>query len=99
VITFKYRLHPSAQDDYESSVSWYLKRSLKAATNFVNDIDRALAHICSDPKQNRNEYKNYYELSIHKYPFTIIYTVEEDLQTVIIVAIYHHKRKPGNKYR
>ena len=72
-MAYKYRLIPLAQEEYESSVSWYLKRSLAAAANFVNAIDKALGLICDDPRRYRNEYKNYYECNIHKYPFTIVY--------------------------
>lgn len=71
-MSYHYKLHPTAQEDYESSVSWYLKRSLKAASNFVETVENAFDYICDDPKRNRNEYKHYYELSLHKYPFTIV---------------------------
>jgi plasmid stabilization system protein ParE len=98
-MSYKYKLHPTAQEEYESSVSWYLKRSLKAASNFVTIVDKAILTICDDPKRHRNEYKNYYEFTLHKYPFTIVYTLEESQRYVIIIAIYHQKREPGNKYR
>jgi plasmid stabilization system protein ParE len=99
MMAFQYRLHPLAQEEYESSVSWYLKRSVRAATNFVNAIDKGLASICNDPKRYRNEYKNYYEFNTQKYPFTIVYTIEESLHIVLIIAVYHQKRQPENKYR
>lgn len=96
---FKYKFHPVAQEEYESSVSWYLIRSLKAASNFVKAVDKGLGNICADPKRHRNEYKNYYEYTIQKYPFTITYVIEESQQLVVIIAIYHQKREPGKKYR
>lgn len=98
-MAFIYRLHPSAQEDYELSVSWYLKRSLVAANNFVDAVDKTLEIICKEPAMHRNVYKNYRELNVRKYPFTIVYTIEENSQRVIIIAIYHHKRQPENKYR
>jgi ParE toxin of type II toxin-antitoxin system, parDE len=79
-MAFKYKLIPAAQEEYGSSVSWYLKRSLKAATNFVNAVDKGFLAICSDPKRHRNEYKNYYEFNVQKYPFTIIYAIDGNLQ-------------------
>ena len=98
-MAYKYKLHPEAQEKYESSVSWYLKRSLKAASNFVKVVDKGFVKICNDPKRFRNEYKHYYEFTIHRYPFTIVYTIEESRQLIMIVAIYHQKREPANKYR
>src|SRR5580698_9731495 len=98
-MAFRYKLIPAAQEEYESSVSWYLKRSLKAATNFVDAIDKGFLTICNDPKRNRNEYKDYYHFNVQKYPFTIVYAIDENLQLIIVVAVYHQKRQPGEKYR
>lgn len=60
------------------SVRWYLDRSEVAATNFIMAVDTALQLICENPKRWRNRYKNYYELSLKKYPFTIIYIIKAD---------------------
>jgi plasmid stabilization system protein ParE len=98
-LAWQYKFHPAAQEDYESSVSWYLKRSLKAATNFVDTVENGLSFICADPKICRNTYKNYHELTLPKYPCTIVFTMEESQQMVIIIAIYHQKRNPDKKYR
>lgn len=68
-MTYRYKLHPLAQEEYESSVSWYIKRSLKTASNFVKTIDEAFVKIYNDPKRNRNEYSHYFEFTVQKYPF------------------------------
>ncbi len=96
---YQYKFHPAAQEEYESSVSWYLSRSSTAASNFVISVDGGLLNICNDPKKYRNEYKNYYEFILYKYPYTVIYTIEEHQNLIIIIAIYHQKRQPHNKYR
>jgi plasmid stabilization system protein ParE len=70
-VAFQYKLHPEAQKEYESSVSWYLERSLKAAKDFVHAVDTGLVEICNNPNRYRNEYKNYRELSIRKYPLLL----------------------------
>lgn len=47
----------------------------------------------------RIKFKNYHEIRLRKYPFTIIYFIEEDEQLIIISAIYYNKRNPKKKYR
>lgn len=91
--------HPAAQKEYTDSIEWYLERSIKAASNFIKSIDKSFASLREDPKRNRNVYKHYFQYILLKYPFTIIYTVEEEQQVVVIIAIYHQKRTPENKYR
>jgi plasmid stabilization system protein ParE len=57
---YRYKLHPVAQEEYETSVSWYLKRSLKAATGFVNAVEKGFGSICNNPRKYINKYKHYY---------------------------------------
>lgn len=97
-MSFQYQLHELAQEDYEASVIWYMERSLKAAENFVAAVDDALLLICTNPKRWHNKYKNYYELGLKKYPFKVIYTIDEANQMITVVAIYHKKRNPRKKY-
>jgi plasmid stabilization system protein ParE len=96
---YKYILHEHAQKDYEGSIKWYLKRSSQAADNFIKAVDNTLKLICEDPTRWRNTYKNFHELGLRKFPFTIIYEIDLQNELVIVSAIYHHKRNPRKKYR
>ena len=96
---YKYILHEYAQKDYEDSIKWYLKRSSQAADNFIKSVDITLKLICDNPTRWRNTYKNFHELSLRKFPFTIIYEIEFQNELVIVSAIYHDKRSPRKKYR
>ena len=95
---YQYSFLPEAQQEYEQSLIWYLERSTKAAENFVLGVNQTLELICKHPLRWRNFYKNYYELSVRKYPFSIIYSIEKEKSLIIITAIFHHKRNPKKKY-
>lgn len=98
-MTYTYILHNHAQKDYEQSLEWYMERSVDAAEKFVQAIDNTLQLVCDNPFRWRNKYKNFHEITLKKYPFTIIYTIEEDKLLIVISSIYHHKRNPKGKYR
>ena len=98
-MSYAYILHKHAQQDYEQSLEWYMERSVEAAEKFVVAIDNALQLICDNPTRWRNKYKNFHEISLKKYPFTIIYTIEESKSLVVVSSIYHHKRNSKGKYR
>ncbi len=98
-MSYHYIFHPAAQQDYEDALRWYTERSMQAAENFIVAIDYALSLICEHPARWRNEYKKYYELGVKKYPYTIIYTIEENRRLVVVSSIYHHKRNTRKKYR
>jgi plasmid stabilization system protein ParE len=90
---------PIASDEYLDAIKWYEDRSLSAAKNFIRSVDEKLDRISDKPRQYKNLFKNYFEVSVRRYPYTIVYIIEDDLNRVVIVAIYHHRRKPLNKYR
>ncbi len=98
-MTYIYKFYEEAQKEYELSVFWYSEKSLTAAKEFVNAVEKALKLICSNPKLWRNEYKHYYEYNLKKYPFTIIYFIEDSDSSVIVSAVFHQKRDPKKKYR
>lgn len=90
---------PVALAQYEEAVLWYRDQSEVAAENLIAEIEHQIKVICSDPFRYRNTYKHFRETSLKKFPYCIVYLVDEDARTVIISSVYHHKRNPKKKYR
>ena len=97
-MSFIYFLHYKAQQEYETAIKWYLKRSLSAAEGFVEVVDFALGQACSHPTRWRNTYKHYYELGLKKYPYVIIYSIESEINAIAVWKFYQKKRDPKKKY-
>ncbi|MBK8522602.1 MAG: type II toxin-antitoxin system RelE/ParE family toxin [Ferruginibacter sp.] len=97
-MAFKYILLEGAQIDYEESLQWYTVRSGTAAVNFIKAMEAAMNLICANPKRWRNKYKNYHELGLRKYPFSIIYIIDAEKELVIVTSVYHHRRTPKKRY-
>ena len=95
---YSYDFHIKAQEEYEESVKWYKIRSIKAAEGFVSAVENTLTLICQNPGRWRNEYKSLHELGVKKYPFVIIYTINHELEHVLIVSVFHGKRSPRRRY-
>ena len=90
---------PAALQEYKEAVGWYLGRSETAADNFIREVKEKIAVICDDPMRYRNTYKNFRETSLKKYPYAIVYLVDEPRKTIMVSSVYHHKRNPRRKYR
>ena len=86
-MAYLYQLLEAAQKEYEDSVFWYIERSSTAAENFIIAINHTLQLICTNPKRWQNKYKNFYELGVEKYPFNVIYTIDDLNQIVTVIAI------------
>jgi plasmid stabilization system protein ParE len=96
---FDFFIMEEAQQDIEESVVWYNEKSQWAADNFLIEIDNALQKICKNPTCGINKYKNYYDFRLKKYPFTIIYYIDNEKCIIIVSAVFYHKRNPEKRYR
>lgn len=90
---------PAGFQEYESAVKWYLERSLNAADNFTKEMNEKIDAICSDPFRFQATYELFREASLKKYPYSIVFIVDDSRRIVIITSVYHHKRDPKRKYK
>lgn len=98
-MNYKHFYEPLALSEYKETLRWYDERSKTAAENFVKEIKEKIKSICIDPLRYRNVYKYFRETSLKKYPFYIIYFIDESKKIVVISSVYHHKRNPKRKYK
>ncbi len=95
---YQYVFDPLASKEYEDAFLWYEKQSTVAADNFIVAVHNSITLICSAPHRHRNLYRSFREVTLRRYPFNLIYYVDDVNQLVVIVSVYHHKRDPLRKY-
>jgi len=98
-MTYTHIFEPNAAKEYEEALTWYEERSILAADNFIIAVQQGIKQACADPFRYRNPYNNLREITLRKYPFNLIYYVNEIKMEVVIVSVFHHKRNPKNKYK
>ena len=96
---YNYILEPKAQEEYETAIDWYSDKSELITLNFIESVDKTLELICSQPYQFKSLYKNFHEASTKKFPFAIIYTIEEKIKRIAVISMFHHKRNPTKRYK
>ena len=97
-MTYSHIFDSVAAKEYEEAFKWYEERSFFAADNFLLAVENAIHLICANPHRYRNTYKSLRELTVKKYPFNLVYFIDENKKLIIIVSLYHHKRNPKTKY-
>jgi mRNA-degrading endonuclease RelE of RelBE toxin-antitoxin system len=96
---YKIGFRKRALKEYLDAAEWYKERSLQASENFISIIEEALQEIKSNPDHFQKIYKNFRQIKAKKYPFSIVYFIDEKTQTVIVTTYFHHKRNPKNKFK
>lgn len=95
---YKISYQPIALEEYEEAVLWYRQKSEQAAENFVLAVESQLDILRKAPDRYRKTYRDFREAPIKKYPYCIVYLVDDMDRSVIISSIYHYKRNPAGKF-
>ncbi len=89
---------PVALIEYKDAVVWYKERSAKSAENFVGQVKEKIDKICHSPLRYPRTYKHFRETSLRKYPYFLVYFIDENKKMIIITSVFHQKRNPKKKY-
>ncbi len=89
---------PKAIEEIENSLGWYLEKSIPAAEGFKAELEEVIDVVCRDPHVWPSYEFGIREVLMNRYPFTVIYSIFEETQTVVIISVFHHSRHPKGKY-
>jgi plasmid stabilization system protein ParE len=90
--TRRVRYHQGATEDVKSATAWYLGHSPKAASDFVEEIERAVNTILEAPKRWPMGESNARRFLLWRFPFSVIYSEQEG--GIVIWAVAHNSRQP-----
>ena len=90
----KYRVivRPEAEDDLREAYSWYEGKRTGLGYDFLLQVDAALNFITRNPTIHAIEYKGTRKHLIKRFPYKIIYLVENE--RIIVLAVIHGRRSP-----
>jgi plasmid stabilization system protein ParE len=92
------KIHPDALAEAESSVTWYRNRSPRAASSFLEDLERSIEIIVEAPQRWPLDEDGFRQYQLRRFPFVFFYRDTPDV--VEIIAVAHARRNPGYwKYR
>ena len=83
-------ISPCAEDDLNEIFSWYEDCRIGLGYNFLLQIDAGLNFIKRNPEIHPVEYNGVRKHLIKRFPYKIIYFIEEE--KIIVLAVLHGKR-------
>jgi len=95
---YKHYFDPIATSEYKDAVEWYGERSISSMENFINSVEKKIEALCKTPTLYKVTYKNHREVSLKKFPYSIVFIIDKKSKLIAITSIYHHKRNPRRKY-
>jgi plasmid stabilization system protein ParE len=93
VTSYEVVISAAAEGDIEASFLWYRERNVLIADGFRAEVFDAIDTIAESPLSwPADEERNRHRV-LHRFPYSVFYEVVE--HTVTILAVAHHRRKPG----
>ena len=88
------RVHhlPEAEEEILQAVNWYYDQEHTLAADFYREFKKAEAAIESFPEFWPPLAGGYRRKPLNRYPYGLIYRLEDDL--ILVVALAHASRKP-----
>jgi toxin ParE1/3/4 len=87
-----------AQKEIENAIDFYSLYSNDAPKNFIFLLKEAYNTLETNPF-NRVRYKNIRSLKIKKFPYSLYFILDEEINTVSILSCFHDKRNPNKRPR
>ncbi|MBN2625362.1 MAG: type II toxin-antitoxin system RelE/ParE family toxin [Spirochaetales bacterium] len=81
-----------AQNEIRDAIQWYRSKALYLDREFLNCLDNGFSMIKRNPLMFPIVHKNYRRILIRRFPYQIIYTLQES--TILVLAVFHAKRNP-----
>jgi len=84
---------PLAEEDVREAFLWYFERSPLAADAFRSEVFAAIDKLAEDPTMWPSDGDGVHYYILRRFPYTVHY--EFDASTVTVLAVAHHRRRPG----
>jgi len=78
--------------DIEDAYWWYENKQHNLGDLFLEFLEKSFSSIIVNPKIYAKKYKEMRQAPLQKFPFVVIYEIEE--KNIIIFAVFHTSRNP-----
>jgi toxin ParE1/3/4 len=85
--------HPEARIEYHQGAAFYEECRRGLGAEFSREIESAIGRILEAPERWRITKQDVRHYLAHKFPYAILYTLEQDF--ILIIAVAHASREPG----
>ena len=88
-----YRFLSGAEEEMSEAALFYEAASAGLGRDFLDDVAHALTRLSGNPEIGVETGVGLRRLLLHRFPFSLIYSIEAE--SILIVSVAHHRRRPG----
>jgi plasmid stabilization system protein ParE len=84
-----------AEDDLERAFDYYQHEQTGLGVEFVDEFRRGLERILQHPHAWQPLDDIYRRYRLHRFPYGIVYRVDNSTNQIVIVTVMHLSQRPG----
>ena len=93
-MTYKLIISEETELDIEDAFEWYRIRNPQLGSEFVRAIDTAISRIGNNPFAYPKIQRQSRRILLHRFPYSLLYTINEEENLISIIGCFHSKRDP-----
>ena len=94
-IFYKLEIVEEAQLEIIEAYSYYESKQFGLGEKFLKELDQYFEEIIESPKHFEIKNKNYREAYIRRFPYLIIFEIEE--QKIVVYSVFNTPQDPAKK--
>jgi len=83
------------ENDLQESIDWYNEKQISLGARFLNEVKKQLNYIKRNPHAIVIRYDNIRCSKVKTFPYLIHFTIEEDIKTIKVIAVFNTNRNPS----
>jgi hypothetical protein len=98
-MAYSFIINDEAIKELTKAFLWYEEQQLGLGKEFRTEVYTKIDKVCNNPFHYKIHSKKFHEALTERFPFLIVYFVDEKNKLVIVTAIFHTSRNPKGKFK
>ncbi len=98
-MAYSFIINDEAIKELTEAFLWYEDQRSGLGKEFRTEVNIKLDKVCNNPFHYKIPGKKFHEAVVERFPFLIVYFVDEKNKLVIVTAIFHTSRNPKGKFK
>lgn len=98
-MAYTIRLHEKAHEEYIAAYQWYESQQKGLGTRFMTCVENCFSKINTNPELYTTLHKNFRQVKIQDFPYTVVYEFYPKKKLIHIAAIHHIRKNPKSRLR
>jgi len=96
---YSVRFTQTARSELIDAQDWYEGEARGLGRRFRQAMDDVAERMSANPLQFPVVYKNVRRAVLRRFPYSLLYIIEDDTDTVLVIACFHASRDPSHWQR